>query len=168
VDRPFHVGKSPKMYVFAKPKLQQPIPRKFQICCRHELHVVLPPSGVRMDGSSFALNDFVEGNAVERIIQEIVPDGVRVEVPVRVVLDPMESRKPTNDNDDYDSSMAVYLVVYCGEQKAITRVNADGYRAMAEEAVSNHLPLRQNRVGRMVSRPFPYPLLDSLIKEQPT
>jgi hypothetical protein len=144
------------MYVFAKPKYPQSIPRKFQICCRHELHVVLPPSDVRVDDSSVTLNDFMEGNAVERIIQEIVPDGVRVEAPMRVLLDSMGS-----DN----SSVAVYLIVYCGEQNPITRANADGYRAMAEEAVSNHLPLRQNRVGRMVSRPFPYPLLDSLIKE---
>ena len=159
VDRPFNTGKVSKMYVFAKPDASQRTPREFQLCCRHELHVQIPPSGV-IEDSPYELNDFVEGNAMQRVVEGIVPDGVRVELPARVVLDPSET--------GYDFPMAVYLIVYCGQHKPITRVEADGYRAIAEEAVSNHLPLRQNRVGRMVSRPFPYPLLQGLIKGRPT
>ena len=59
--------------------------------------------------------------------------------------------------------MIVFFIVYCGESQQLTRAMADSYRDRLEYELSKHLELRENRKGRMVSRPFPYPLLQELI-----
>jgi hypothetical protein len=59
--------------------------------------------------------------------------------------------------------MIVFLICYCGEQLQLTRAAADSYRDTLEAKISKHVTLRENRKGRLVSRPFPYPLLQQLI-----
>ena len=81
-----------------------------------------------------------------------MPDSIRVEVPIRRVLSPPGGLE-----------MIVFLICYCGEQLQLTRAEADSYRDTLEAKISQHVTLRENRKGRLVSRPFPYPLLQQLI-----
>jgi len=158
MDRSFKVGNLPKKYIFSKPDMEADVKvgKKLQLCCRHELHVNLPPQGEGLrSGSVYSIDDVVEGNAIQRIIEGVVDPGIRVEVPMRRVLTPQEAQS--------EFSVAVFLVIYCGESSTLTRDQADGYRAASEEEVQKHLPLRSNRTGRLVSRPFPYPLLSNLV-----
>ena len=126
------------------------------LCCRHELHIVLPENYDETN-SQYQLTDFTEGNAIHEIIKKITPDGIHVEVPERKIL--------MRDKTGYDFDMALYLVVYCGESKVLQRDQADEYRHEAECAIEQYIPLRENRRGRLVSRPFPYYLLQSIIDD---
>ena len=157
MDRAFRIGKVPKLYVFNKPDSEASVKtdRVFQMCCRHELHVNLPEEGPR-PGSPFTIDDIVEGSAIQTIAEGVVDRGICVDVPMRRIL------KPEEANSDFP--VAVFLMSYCGEGTTLTRDQADGYRAALEaEIQEKHLPLRTNRAGRLVSRPFPHPLLDNLI-----
>lgn len=160
VDRPFKLGKDPKMHVFVKPNGSTEAPREIQLCCRHELHITIPDD----EGASAICNldQILEGDAIETIIQEsCVPDGVRVEVPARQILDLHESH-------GMSTRVAVFLVVYCGERHPVTRVAADRWRENTEQEVSRYVPLRENRRGRTVSHAFPYPALHPEIKYHTT
>lgn len=167
VDRPFGVGEVPKMYVFGKPggedgggKTAVTALQEFQMCCKHELHVNLPDATTDDSGDDdedearYSLDDIINGDAVRTVIESVVPDGVRVEVPLRRVLTPEETGSSCR--------VGVYLIVYAGEGRALTRSDADEYRARTEREVALHVPLRANRAGRMVSRPLPYPLVKGL------
>ena len=159
VDRPFKVGKSPELHVFVKPDTVVKAPRETQLCCRHELHIVIPED----EGISAvcSLDQILAGDAIEQIIQgHCVPDGVRVEVPSRLILEIHETHGL--------SQIAVFLVVYCSERYPVTREMADQWREMAECEVSKYVSLRENRQGRTVSRPFPYMALHPEIKYQTT
>lgn len=158
MDRAFRVGKVPKLYVFNKPEdsdASVKTRRDLQMCCRHELHVNLPADGLR-PGSPYTIDDIVEGSAIKAIAEGVVDPGIRVDVPMRRILKPEEANS--------DVPVAVFLMSYCGEGTTLTRDQADGYRSALEaEIQENYLPLRSNRAGRLVSRPFPSPLLDNLI-----
>lgn len=136
------------------------VKKEQMLCCRHELHIVLPES---LDGqvdneiAEYSILDITEGTAIQEIIESIVPKGIRVEIPERRIL--------MKDRTGYDSNMALYLIVYCAEGKALQRHEADAYREEVEIAVEKHIPLRENRRGRLVSRPFPYYLLQSIIDD---
>lgn len=158
VDRPFKLGKQPMMHVFVHPDGIVDAPRDIQLCCRHELHVVIPDD----DGASTicGLDQILTGDAIENCIQQCVPDGVRVEVPARQVLEIHESHGTAR--------VAVFLVVYCSERFPVTRAMADQWREMAETEVEKYIPLRENRRGRTVSKPFPYPALYPEIKYHTT
>ena len=84
---------------------------------------------------------------------------MRVEVPARQIV---EVKCDSTEGGSY--RVAVFLVAYCGERLPVTRESADRWREKAEEEVSRHVPLRENRRGRTVSRPFPYPALYPEIK----
>jgi len=160
VDRGFAIGSEPQTFVFVKTKSMKEfkIPRENQLCCRHELHIVMPDDVQDHDEFlEIKWADIMTGDAVQRIIQKVVPEGIRVEVPSRNILDKKDTK--------YKSNMAVFLVLYCGESKAITRVEADSYRKSAEMEIEKYVPLRDNRKGRMVSRPFPHYLLGSILEE---
>ena len=162
VDRPFNLGKKPKMHVFAKPKSGIQVPTNIQLCCRHELHIVVPEE--QDDGNPgiiCSMDQILAGDAIEMIIQGIVPDGVRVEVPARQVLELREAEGSLQ-------KVAVFLIVYCSERYPVTRVQADGWRELAEVEVEKYVPLRENRRGRTVSHPFPYPSLHPEIKYHTT
>mmetsp|Transcript_16870 Transcript_16870/g.31949 ORF Transcript_16870/g.31949 Transcript_16870/m.31949 type:complete len:436 (+) Transcript_16870:239-1546(+) len=165
VDRGFNIGCEPQTFVFFKAGSTEDmnvgsIPKEYQLCCRHEVHILLP-DGLQEDDDSHILNmkwrDITREDAVRDIVQKVVPEGIRVEVPSRNIL----HKKDTG----YESNMAVFLVVYCGESKAMKRDEADDYRHLAEMEIEKYLPLRENRKGRLVSKPFPYFLLDSILKD---
>lgn len=154
VDRPFKLGKDPMMHVFVKPDGLIAAPRNIQLCCRHELHVIVPDDNGVSD--ICFLDQILTGDGIENIIQNIVPEGVRVEVPARIILDYHETHE--------GNRIAVFLVVYCSERHPVTRSLADEWRAKAESEVDKIIPLRQNRAGRTVSHPFPYNALHPEIK----
>mmetsp|Transcript_11752 Transcript_11752/g.14619 ORF Transcript_11752/g.14619 Transcript_11752/m.14619 type:complete len:401 (-) Transcript_11752:166-1368(-) len=144
-DRPFHVGDEPELYTFVRDDWEDGdgtlVPPELQLCVRHELHVLLPH------------DDFVWD--VEGTISQLVPEGIRVEIPIR-------DRLVTNEG-----LVEIYLVVYCGEGRALTRAAGDEYQKIVEEEVPmmTGLRLRESRRGRMVSRPFPYVILWNLIED---
>jgi hypothetical protein len=142
------------MHVFVKPDGTIAASRDIQLCCRHELHVVIPNDSGE-SGICF-LDQILTGDAIENIIQTIVPDGIRVEVPARKILDFHETHE--------GNRIAVFLVVYCSERHPVTRCMAELWRANAELEVGKVIPLRQNRAGRTVSHPFPYSALHPEIK----
>jgi hypothetical protein len=154
VDRPFNLGKDPMMHIFVKPDGVVEASRHIQLCCRHELHVVVPDDNGVSDVCF--IDQICSCDAVENIIQNIVPDGVRVEVPARKILDYHETHE--------GNRIAVFLVVYCSERYHITRSMADEWRAKTEIEVAKVIPLRENRAGRTVSHPFPYNALHPEIK----
>ena len=161
VDRPFRVGKKPKMYVFTKPTgPKTKTAKRFQQCCQHELHVMLAiekenaPVTEATNQENF-MDDIVNGDAIVKMIQSVVPNGIRVEVPTRTFF--------PKEDIGYDSDLIVFSVVYCGEWKALVRAEADIYRQNAEEEVQKYISLRENKKGKPVSRPFTYPVLDSMV-----
>lgn len=110
--------------------------------------------------SELSSMDVIEGDVIKKIIKTVVPDGIRVEVPERKVL--------IKETTGYDFNMILFLVVYCGDSKVLQRDEADMYRHCVESEVGKYLPLRENRLGRLVSRPFPYYLLRSIIDDHTT
>lgn len=160
VDRAFNLGPKPEMHVFRKPDGMVEAPKDIQLCCRHELHIEIPDDD---DAASTicSLDQILAGDAIESIIQcSCVPEGIRVEVPARQILEIHETQQ--------SSRIAVFLVVYCSERHPVTREMADEWREMAELEVSKFVPLRENRRGRTVSHPFPYPALHPEIKYHTT
>ena len=148
MDRGFKVGKAPKMYTFGPADGKRSAPPELQMSCRHELHINLPPGHALVD-------EITEGEAVKELIERVVDTGIRVEVPLRRLLSTEEAQS--------DIPVAVFLICYSGAKRALTREMADGYRAAVEREVEKQIPLRSNRAGRLVSRTFPYPLLDNLV-----
>lgn len=98
---------------------------------------------------------FTAREGLLNFVRELVPSSIRVEVPIRKVLTPFKTGA--------GPEMIVYLIVYCGERRQLTRTLADSYRDTLESEISRHLEVRENRKGRLVSRPFPYALLQELI-----
>lgn len=98
------------------------------------------------------------------IIQSVVPDGIIwVEVPTTTknILD-----KKKNYTGYQPHNMAVFMIVYCGEYEVMRRDHAaDGYsrHKKADIEVEKHLQLRDNRRGRLLSKTFPYYLLESIL-----
>jgi len=152
VDRPFRIGSSPELHRFTFPN-GKPVDQSLQLCCRHELHLVMPKDS--SDGN-FSRKGLVDGDEVLQFVRNLVPSSIRVEVPIRQVL-------PSSETDVGGQEMVVFLIIYCGERKQLTRSEADAYRDKLETEISKHMQLRDNRRGRLVSRPFPYPLLQELI-----
>jgi len=155
-DRPFHATDAPDEYVFGfSTSDQDVIPKNCQMCCRFELRLDLPLDESKWSSEMIGL---ARGDLVRSIAQELVPDGVRVENPLREILPPKSNRS---------SHLGVFLIVYCGEQKAFSREQADSYRTLLEDSVSKitHV-LHRRRTGNMVSRSFPGGLLPGLIHER--
>ena len=130
----------------------EPVDRSIQLCCRHELHLVLPENE---NEGMFTKEGIIRGDEVLEFVRALVPSGIRVEIPIRQVLSSSENSSAPD--------MIVFLIVYCGERKQLTRSEADSYRNTLETEISKYLELRENRRGRLVSRPFPYQLLQELI-----
>lgn len=152
VDRPFHTGEKPRLYRFRFPN-NTPIHRHLQLCCRHELHICLPISCTSI--TNWNANDVIYGDAIRQFAQtSVVPEGIQVDVPLR------DLRK-TPEGD----SMIVFLIVYRAECRPLTRSSADSYRATLESEIGKVLNLRPSRVGRLVSKTFPYATLDAVIEE---
>jgi hypothetical protein len=160
VDRPFRIGGAPELYQFGFSN-GETVPRELQICCRHELHLVLRDNAPL--GGKFTRDGLMEGDDILEIARRIVPEGVRVDVPIRRLLSPGELGHDTESTKE--DVVLVFLIVYCGESVPLTRSSADSFRASLESEIEQFVPLRANRAGRLVSRPFPYSLLQQLIDE---
>lgn len=196
VDRPFPVGEKPELYIFDNPgncQEKKAVEEKLQLCCRHELHIVMPsyvdssstlplPS-TSDDNKIKQINEIIHGDFILNLAKSIVSNGVRVEVPARRLVSPLEFQNSStsiidieNENlksgdwnaDNSCSIVMVYVIVYAGERTPLTRDMANDYRSRLESNITslsttaefkNIMTLRQNRKGRPVSRPFPYPTL---------
>ena len=87
----------------------------------------------------------------------VTPAGVQCEVPLRSVVLPKKKAFP----------LLVFLVVYrSGVQRPLTRSMADAIRNELEEAATARFGLELAKRDRMVSKPFPYPILDTLIEDR--
>jgi hypothetical protein len=155
VDRPFFIGDSPQRYVFTFPN-ENPIEQDLQISCRHELRVMLHPD--LLEESPVSRDDIVHGDAVLQLAQNIMPHGIRFEIPIRYVLTPQEHKGG-------HVPLAVFLLNYSGERTPLTRDCADEIRATIEAAIKEEWKLQIAKEGRLVSKPFPRQLLPQLIKK---
>lgn len=154
-DKGFNIGDHPDLYIFSKPNRLEVIPKRLRLCCRQELHILLPDRNSK-EPAAFMLEEIKSGNAILNIIESVVPEGISVEVPARKIWLKEETGYPTD--------VAVFLVVYCGQGLPMKRSDANEYRRKVEEKVSETLTLRENRKDRLVSKPFPYTLLDYILK----
>mmetsp|Transcript_24902 Transcript_24902/g.28683 ORF Transcript_24902/g.28683 Transcript_24902/m.28683 type:complete len:348 (+) Transcript_24902:687-1730(+) len=171
VDRPFSIGKAPMLYKFTKPSsllrktndnfcstpIKSSVPKHLQLCCRHELHVLLNSDAIDKEHVKLTCDNDIDSFSLCSIIQGIVPDGIEVEIP-------MMHHVRAGENDSFPDT-AVYTIVYCGKHRPVTRTEADFYRKQVEEIMPKYMSLRENRLGRTVSKPFPYMLLPHLIDD---
>ena len=88
----------------------------------------------------YSEHEILESNIIETLIRENLPEGINVQVPIYELV--------TTKNADNTCKMAVFLIIYSGESIPITRDDADAYRQITEETISNVLTLRTNRIGR--------------------
>lgn len=179
-DRPFRIGNSPELYIFTLPQSHHNkstttssrgrIPLEYQLACRHELHLVCSTDKDKKENDSVILSDAERKSIIFDRIQSILPKGIRLEIP------------SSNEEEKIfvgDEQLIVYTIVYVGESMPITRDSANQFRQMTEETIAQLLlsdetekqkkdlgllSLRQNRLGRPVSKPFPYTLLKSFLK----
>jgi hypothetical protein len=61
--------------------------------------------------------------------------------------------------------LAVFLLNYSGENVPLTRRHADEIRGNIEAAIVEQWALKIAKGTECVSRPYPYPLLNSLIRK---
>jgi hypothetical protein len=103
------------------------------------------------------IEDFVHRDAVKQYAQaHVAPNGVKVDVLLLDILTPAK----------VECTIVIFLIVYRGASVPMTRCLADTCRDQLETVLRKVVPLRENRLGRLVSRPFPYTALDALLKEQ--
>lgn len=155
VDRPFFLGKNPQKYYFRFPN-GDAVSEEVQLSCRHELRIMLHQE--KLATCPVPFHEIVNGEAVFMLGQEFIPDGVRFEIPARHLLTPYEAL-------DQHVPLAVFLLNYSGERIPLTRSDADQIRDVIEKEITRQWGLEIAKGGRLVSRPYPYPLLSSLIKE---
>mmetsp|Transcript_18397 Transcript_18397/g.27283 ORF Transcript_18397/g.27283 Transcript_18397/m.27283 type:complete len:92 (-) Transcript_18397:9-284(-) len=82
VDRGFKIGSDPKMFIFGKDGKTN-IPERNQLCFRHELQILLPGSedangATKTAQQTYTMDDLIHRDAVQAIIQSVVPEGIRV------------------------------------------------------------------------------------------
>jgi len=162
-DKSFHYDTSnnpPELYKFIRGPCCLPIPQHLQLCFRHELHVLIPLDEYNSNNSTTFVVE--QGESLRSEIQDTLPDGVVVDVP-RTWIIPQHS---TLSDKDEQFVCCCFLVVYRGERRAVTRCEADSFRDRAEQVAKKSFRLRENRIGKSVSRPFPYCTLQSIMNEK--
>lgn len=164
-----------------KTSLYHVIPDHLQLCFRHELHIHLPSTTCNHDGenqihpqnrthSQNLLADLVQGDLVRSKIQEILPYGVLVEVPCRhqqVIRTQVyqESCNAEKRQGEEKSTIICFLIVYRSVARPITRTEANSFRDKVEQMMMNWFTLRRSRIGKPVSRPFPFGVLPSIVTD---
>ena len=118
-----------------------------------------------MDEDCLATSQYTEeallnSDIVLNLARKIAPEGVSVDVPAKAKVIPQPGGKITNN-----CSLLVFLLVYGGERRPLTRLDADEIRALLEDAATNELQFPIAKRGRMVSKPFPFTALEHLIRE---
>ena len=162
-DRPFAVGERPLTYVFGWPlRRSGPIaddisendPR-CQIAFRHELRLVMDP--VRLLQCEYSPDELQHSDIVPELVKQVTPDGIGCEVPMRFLVLPKKTAFP----------MLVFLVVYRSSLHGLlTRTMAELIRIQLEDGASKRFRLEIAKRDRMVSKAFPYPILDSLVERR--
>ena len=155
LDRPFSTGAEPLRYIFGFPT-QQPIPLRNQICCRHELQLILDEDILR--NANFSRESLIQGDLILEIAQRIVPPGISVEIPLREIVASKQHKVPILN----------MLVVHSGSSRPLTREMADRLRVELQSAVDEKIGLAINKRSRMVSKPLPYPVVRSMINSSMT
>jgi hypothetical protein len=155
VDRPFNISEKPLHYVFGLPN-GAAIDESLQIAFRHELRMELQGDDF-FRKLSFSREDLEIGDIIPKLVQEVVSEypGIEAKVPLRETY---MTKKRAKDQ-------IVFLVVYKGAASPLTRRVADEIRCRLELVAVERIGLRLAKAGRMVSKPFPYPLLDRLVEE---
>ena len=153
LDRGFWVGERPQRYIFTFPDYT-PIDEGLQISCRHELRIMLQPD--LLERSPVSETEIVHGDAVMELGKMFIPDGLRFEIAARARFEPLNASQ---------IPLAVFLLNYSGASKPLTRQTADGIRAKIEAAIVDQWRLPIAKANRLVSRPYPYPLLPKLMKD---
>ena len=148
-DRGFHLGDLPKLYKFVKPSTSTMVtaPKHLQICYRHELHIANQSLQCQYKED--------EIKELYSIISKLIPEGIGL----NITLNGIYTRSTTNQQ------VAVFMIVYHGISLPLTRELADECRRRVEEEMALLVKLRDNRKGRLVSKPFPYPLLQTIIED---
>jgi hypothetical protein len=113
----------------------------------------------KLEKCPVSFDDIVGGDAVFDLARQFVPEGINFEVPARDLL------STDNKLKSGDYSLAVFLLNYSGESEPLSRQKADSIRASIEAAIIDQWNLNVAKPGRMVSKPYPYALLSTLIKE---
>lgn len=153
VDRPFSPGQTPKRFTFGLPNgnLIEP---QYQISCRQELRLRLDPA-VLSSACPFPRESLVDGDVIPAMVERLAPPGIRIELPLRGIVNRKRS----------DIPLLVFVIVYSGASRPLTRSIADGIRNEVEETVARETGLEIAKAGRMVSKPFPYFLLGRLLED---
>lgn len=155
VDRPFSVGEKPQKYYFRFPNGES-VPRDLQISSRHELRIMLHEDTVKKCGIS--RDQIINGDIVDLLLKELVPPRIRFEIAAKHLL------KPYWTGGEH-VPLAIFLLNYSGENTPLTRLNADKIRESLETEITRRWGLKIAKPGRLVSRPYPFPLLEKLIKK---
>jgi hypothetical protein len=156
-DKLFHVGDNPERYIFTFLPHPTPIDRNLQLCYRHEIRIQLDPKHRKT--SPYSEKELLSSDIVLELARQVAPEGVSVQIPARAKVTPKPGKHTTHH------SLLVFLMVYGGEQRPLTRSDADQIRARLEEITIQKLGFPLAKRGRMVSKPFPYPALENLVRE---
>ena len=100
--------------------------------------------------------DIIEGDAVSHLTKNFVPEGIRMEVVTREILQGYVF-------NGEEVTLAIFLLNYSGESKPLTRDIADSIRSKVEASVQDQWKFKVAKGGRLVSRPYPTHLLPFLV-----
>jgi hypothetical protein len=146
----------------------------------------LDPERIAAAAKRYDQTDLVHGSLVPDLVRDVVQGltngGIRCELPVRTVINaktsPSAAIAPSAGMVPNASSsppprhlppLLVFLVVYIGESMPLTRSLADNLRLQLDQAVVVEqlgLSVPPNCQHRMVSKPFPLHLLQTLLDER--
>lgn len=150
-DKAFYVGPDPQLLKFVKPREGLGVLEDYQLCCRHELHVTLPQTDVSSEEKVLSSEDICKA------IQESLPDGIICDVLLTDIIG--------TEKTGLEAEVTLFMIIYRGAKTPITRDVADAYRSRTEEVLSEVCSLRQNKLGRTISKPIPYFTLKHLLSD---
>jgi Domain of unknown function (DUF2431) len=159
VDRPFIVGESPLLYVFGWPREGRSISEQLQVAYRFELRLLMAPDKLLHDGIS---DEQIKcGEIIPNLVGESLPTGIAYQLPMRDLIYP-------SDIANQQWPLLVFLVVYSGQQIPLSRECADLHRKRLQDYVDERLGkgIVYRKGDRMISNPFPYHLLSSLVDQR--
>jgi hypothetical protein len=100
-----------------------------------------------LEESPVSRDDIVHGDAVLQLAQNIMPHGIRFEVPTRYVVTPQDCKGG-------HVALSVFLLNCSGERTPLIRDCADEIRATIEAAIKVEWKLQIAKESRLVSKPF--------------
>lgn len=112
-----------------------------------------------LQASPYTEEDLLNDDIVLELARKVASEGVSVELPAKAKIMPQPGKNTTTNG------LLVFLLVYGGERRPLTRTEADHIRATLEDAAMAELQFPLAKRGRMVSKPFPFTVLDQLLNE---